>query len=223
MAKISQYSAINLMAEAGVNPQQWNSIPSPDVVDKTVREIEARGIKVLISRNAEEALDALKKIIPPGAEVMNGSSTTLIEIGYEEYITGGRSGWKVVHDLIRAENDDKKRADLMRKSVTADYFLSGANAIASTGEIVACDASGSRVGAWPFAAGHLILIVGINKIVPTLEDALKRVREYAYRLENVRAQKAYGTPSVIGKCVILAHEKNEGRITLIIVNEALGY
>jgi len=223
MAKISQYSAINLMAEAGVNPQQWNSIPSPDVVDKTVREIEARGIKVLISRNAEEALDALKKIIPPGAEVMNGSSTTLIEIGYEEYITGGRSGWKVVHDLIRAENDDKKRADLRRKSVTADYFLSGANAIASTGEIVACDASGSRVAAWPFAAGHLILIVGINKIVPTLEDALKRVREYAYRLENVRAQKAYGTPSVIGKCVILAHEKNEGRITLILVNEALGY
>jgi L-lactate utilization protein LutB len=223
MAKISQYSAINLMAEDGVNPQQWNSIPSPDVVDKTVREIEARGIKVLISRNAEEALDAVKKIIPPGAEVMNGSSTTLIEIGYEEYITGGRSGWKVVHDLIRAENDDKKRADLRRKSVTADYFLSGANAIASTGEIVACDASGSRVGAWPFAAGHLILIVGINKIVPTLEDALKRVREYAYRLENVRAQKAYGTPSVIGKCVILAHEKNEGRITLILVNEALGY
>jgi hypothetical protein len=61
MAKISQYSAINLMAEAGVNPKQWNSIPSPDSVDKTVREIEARGIKVLISRNAQEALDALKK------------------------------------------------------------------------------------------------------------------------------------------------------------------
>ena len=223
MAKITQYSAINLMAEAGVDPRRWNSIPHPDSVDKTVREIEARGIKVLISRNAEEALDVLKKIIPPGAEVMNGSSTTLIEIGYEEFITGGRSGWKVVHDLIRAENDDKKRADLRRKSVTADYFLSGANAIASTGEIVACDASGSRVGAWPFAAGHLIIVVGINKIVPTLEDALKRVREYAYRLENVRAQKAYGTPSVIGKCVILAHEKNEGRVTLILVNEALGY
>jgi L-lactate utilization protein LutB len=223
MAKITQYSAINLLAEAGVDPKQWNSIPSPQSVDKTVREIEARGIKVLISRNAEEALDILKKIIPPGAEVMNGSSTTLIEIGYEEYIAKSRSGWKVVHDLIRGENDDKKRADLRRRSVTADYFLSGANAIASTGEIVACDASGSRVGAWPFAAGHLILVVGINKIVPTLEDALKRVREYAYRLENVRALKAYGMPSVMGKCVILAHEKNEGRVTLILVNEALGY
>jgi L-lactate utilization protein LutB len=192
-------------------------------VDKTVHEIEARGIKVLISRNAEEALDVLKKIIPPGAEVMNGSSTTLIEIGYEEFITGGRSGWKSIHDLIKAENDNEKRADLRRKSVTADYFISGANAIASTGEIIACDASGSRVGAWPSAAGHLILVVGINKIVPTLNDALNRVREYAYRLENVRAQKVYGTPSVIGKCVILAHEKTEGRVTLILVREALGY
>jgi L-lactate utilization protein LutB len=223
MAKVTRYSAINLMTEAGVDPKKWNTIPSPDTVDRTVHEIEARGIKVIRSAGGEDALAVLKEIIPPGAEVMNGSSTTLIEIGYEEYIAGGKTGWTVLHDLIRAENDDRKRADLRRKSVTADYFISGANAISRTGEIVACDASGSRVGAWPFAAGHLILVVGINKIVPTLEDALKRVREYAYRLENVRAQKAYGTPSVIGKCVILSHEKNIGRVTLILVNEPLGY
>jgi L-lactate utilization protein LutB len=223
MAKNTQYSAINLLTEAGVDPKKWNSIPSPDTVDMTVHEMEARGIKVIRSTSGQDALAILKKIIPPGAELMNGSSTTLIEIGYEEYIAGGKSGWNVVHDLIRAENDDRKRADLRRKSVTAEYFISGANAIARTGEIIACDASGSRVGAWPFAAGHLILVVGINKIVPSLEDALNRVREYAYRLENVRAQKAYGTPSVIGKCVILAHEKNDGRVTLILVNEALGY
>jgi len=154
---------------------------------------------------------------------MNGSSTTLIEIGYEDYISGGQSGWKPFHATITAEDDDRKRAELRRKSVAADYFISSANAIASTGEIVACDASGSRVGAWPFAAGHLILVVGINKIVPTLEEGLNRVRDYAYRLENVRAMKVYGTPSMIGKCVILAHEKNEGRITLILVGEPLGY
>ncbi len=213
MAKITQYSAINLISEAGVDPKKWNNLPSPETVDKTVHEIEARGIKVIRSPTAEDALGILKKIIPQGAEVMNGSSTTLIEIGYEEYIAGDKSGWNIVHNLIRAENDDKKRADLRRKSITADYFISGANAIARTGEIVACDASGSRVGAWPFAAGHLILVVGINKIVPTVDDALNRVREYAFRLENARAQKAYGTPSVIGKCVILANEKNAGRIT----------
>jgi hypothetical protein len=107
--------------------------------------------------------------------------------------------------------------------VAADYFISSANAIAQTGEIVGCDATGSRVGAWPFAAGHLVLVVGINKIVPTLTDALDRIWKYTYPLENVRAKKAYGTPSTIGKCVILSHEKNEGRVILILIKESLGY
>ena len=223
MSKITRYSAIHLIPEAGVDPEKWNSIPSPDKVEETVREIEKRGIKVIIAETGEEALSVLKNSIPPGAEVMNGSSTTLIEIGYEEYLSGGKSGWNLVHTKINAENNDLKRAEIRRKSVAADYFLSGANAIARTGEILACDASGSRVGAWPFAAGHLILVVGINKIVPTLEDALNRVRQYAFKLENLRAQKVYGTPSMIGKCVILSHEKNPGRITLVLVKEALGY
>jgi L-lactate utilization protein LutB len=112
---------------------------------------------------------------------------------------------------------------LRRKSVAAEYIISGANAISGTGEIAGCDASGSRVGAWLFAAGNLIIVAGVNKIVPTLDDALKRVRNYAFPLETARAQKVYGTPSVIGKCVILANERNPGRTTLILVKESLGY
>ncbi len=223
MAKVTQYSAANLIEEAGVDPTAWNVVPSDETLEKTVKAIESRGIKVMIAGSADDALAVLKKVIPNGAEVMNGSSTTLIEIGYEDYISGSRSGWKLMHSVITAENNDNRRAELRRKSVAADYFISGANAIAQTGEIVACDASGSRVGAWPFAAGHLILVVGINKIVPNLEDALNRVRQYAYPLENARAKIVYGTPSMIGKCVILSHEKNEERVLLILVREALGY
>jgi LUD domain len=223
MAKITQYSAINLIKDAGVDPGVWNTVPSEDVIEKTMKSIENRGVKVVIAENADNALGILKKVIPPGAEVMNGSSTTLIEIGYEDFISRGQSGWSLVHSVITAENNDKKRAELRRKSVAANYFISGANAIAQTGEIVACDASGSRVGAWPFAAGHLILVAGINKIVPTLDDALNRIRQYAYPLEDARAKRVYGTPSMIGKCVILSHEKNEGRVLLILVREVLGY
>ena len=223
MAKITKYSAVNLMKEAGADPGKWNTLPAPGTVEETIAEIRKRGITVIPAKNGDDALSVLKKIIPAESEVMNGSSTTLIEIGYEEFIAGGRSGWHLMHTAITAENDDKKRAALRRRSVAADYFISGANAIARTGEIVACDASGSRTGAWPFAAGHLILVVGINKIVPTLEDALNRVRQYAYKLENIRAMKVYGTPSMVGKCVILAQEKDPGRLTLILVQEALGY
>ena len=80
--------------------------------------------------------------------------------------------------------------------MTADYFISGANAIAQSGEIVACDRSGSRVGAWPFAAAHLILASGINKITPTLDDALRRVWEYAFALENTPVQRGHTEPRV---------------------------
>jgi L-lactate utilization protein LutB len=223
MPKITPYSSVHLIEEAGVDPGVWNKIPSQAVIERTKKEIENRGIKVIVAENGDNALSILREIIPQGSEVMNGSSTTLIEIGYEELISKNLSGWSLLHTSITAENDAAKRAVLRRRSVAADYFISGANAISETGEIVACDASGSRVGAWPFAAGNLIIVAGINKIVPNLDDALKRVRHYAFPLENARAQKAYGTPSVIGKCVILANERVPGRTTLILVKESLGY
>lgn len=157
-----------------------------------------------------------------GSEVMNGSSTTLIEIGYDDHLIAERS-WKDLHAIIVSEDDAEKRKEIRRKSVTSEYFLSGVNAIAATGELVSCDATGSRVGAWPFAARRLILVAGVNKIVPTLQDALQRVREYAFLLEDARFHRIYGLPSRIGKCVILAGEAQPGRITLILVKGSLGY
>jgi len=223
MAGLTQYSAANLLPEVQVDTARWNRIPSDEVVAETAAAVGKRGIRVIRAKDRQEALATLVRLIPSDAEVMNGSSTTLIEIGYEALLKSGKTGWTDLHDRITVENDERKRADLRRKSVTAEYFISGANAISRTGEIVACDMSGSRVGAWPFAAGHLILVCGINKIVPTLEEALRRIREYAYPLEDARARKAYGIQSQIGKCVILAHEKVEGRVTLILISESLGY
>jgi len=223
MGRVTQYSAINLISRAHVDPEKWSRMPSDVEVARTIKAIEKRGIKVIQAESGQHAVEILKTIIPPGAIVMSGSSTTLSEIGYEDFIKKGQSGWNNLHDTILSENDDEKRLELRRKSVTADYFISGANAIAQSGEIVACDKSGSRVGAWPFAAGHLILVCGVNKIASTLEDALQRVWEYAYPLEDARAREVYGTPSQIGKCVILANEDIEGRVTLVLISESLGY
>ena len=223
MVKPTQYSAANLFAEAHVDPEKWNQQPSDNVVSQTVEAIAQRGIAVVRAKNAKIALEMLKDLIPSEAEVMHGSSTTLVEIGYDAYVNSDESRWKDLHRVIVAENDGQKRRDLRRKSVTADYFISGANAIAQSGEIVACDRSGSRVGAWLYAAAHLILVSGTNKITPTLDDALRRVWEYAFPLENARAKRTYGAPSQIGKCAILANEETDGRVTLILIDESLGY
>jgi L-lactate utilization protein LutB len=220
---ITKYSAPNLLPELKLDEKRWNAIPKEEDIISTVRSIEARGIRVLRVQDGFQALAKIKEIIPSGAEVMNGSSTTLIEIGYQELLDSGRHDWKDLHRIIISENDAKKRNEIRRKSVTADYFLSGVNAVALTGELVSCDASGSRVGAWPFAARNLVLVTGVNKIVPTVQEALQRVKEYVYPLEDARSRRVNGTPSQIGKCVILAYERQSGRITLILVNDCLGY
>jgi len=223
MGKLTQYSAPTLSTEAQVDIEKWNRLPSASVVTRTVEQIQQRGIAVIRARGSESALETLKELIPPGSEIMSGASTTLLEIGYDEYVNRDKSRWNDLRSVIIAEADEKKRHELRRKSVTAEYFISGVNAIAQSGELVACDKSGSRVGAWAFAAKHLILVSGTNKIVPTLDDALRRVRDYAYPLENARAKRAYGVPSQIAKCVILANEDEEDRVTLILVDELLGY
>ncbi len=223
MTRDTHYSAVHFIQGAGVDPKKWNTLPSPDSVARTASAIEQRAIHVIVVENAGEALAQIKTLIPKDAEVMSGSSTTLIEIGFEDFVAEGASGWRSIREKITEENNEVRRNEIRRRSVAAEYFVSSANAIAMTGEIVGCDASGSRVGAWPYAARRLILVVGINKIVPTLSDALDRVREYAFPLENARALRAYGTPSMIGKCVILAGERNPDRVTVILVNEVLGY
>ena len=223
MSKITEYSATNVVPEAHVDAEKWNRIPSDKEVANTILALQQRGIKVIHVKNGQNALDILKTIIPQNAEVMDGASVTLVEIGYREFLDSGQSGWKSLRATVHAESDYTKRRELRRKSMTAQYFISGVNAIAQTGELVACDTGGSRVGAWHFAARRLILVCGVNKIVPTLDDALSRVREYAYPLENIRATKKYGEPSKLGKWVILAQESEEDRVTVVLIDESLGY
>lgn len=223
MANVTEYSAVNLMADAGVDARRWSRMPDDATIRKTVAAIEARNMRVILAETAGDALQAVMDLIPEGAEVMNGTSTTLVEIGFDRVLEENPKGWRDYHAIVTAENDEKKRHALRRKSVAADYFLSGVQAIAESGEVVGCDKTGSRTGAWPHAAAHLILVSGANKVVPTLDDALRRCREYALPLEDQRARRVYGTPSAIGKYVILAEEVIEGRITLVLVREQLGY
>jgi hypothetical protein len=218
----TKYSFVNLLKDARVDPKKWSRIPSEQDIAATVAALEKSNITVIRVKDGASALEKIKELIPPGSEVMNGTSTTLIEIGYED-LMNGQHNWLDLHKAIISDNDERTRNDLRHRSITSEYFLSGVNAIAQTGQILACDASGSRVGAWPFGAQNLILVSGVNKIVPTLQDALKRIWDYAYPLEDARARKVYGTPSQIGKCVILAKEGRPGRTTLILIEEILGY
>ena len=190
---------------------------------EAVEAIKSRGINVIVVDNKEQALEKIIELIPKGMEVSNGSSTTLNEIGFIDYLKSKKHGWRNLHEEILKEKDIAKQMDLRRKSITAEYFLGSVNAIAKSGELVACDASGSRVTAYPFAAKNLILVAGIQKITKNLDEAIKRIREHVYPLENKRAQEAYGVSSTIGKWIIIEREIIPNRTTLILIKEKLGF
>lgn len=205
------------------NPTVWTKLPSEAVLNKTVAALQKRNFTVLVVNSRTDALTTLKNLVPSGAKVMTGSSTTLYQIGFMDYYLSGKTPWKTLGPEVYLEKDPQKQAILRRLSTTADYFLASVNAVAQTGELVACDASGSRVGAFPFAADKLVLVVGYQKICPTLVDAMQRIREYVFPLEDARALKAYGVHSMFGKWVIVENEKIPGRVTVILVKEALGF
>jgi L-lactate utilization protein LutB len=197
--------------------------PDDETIEATVEALEANGFEVVVVDSADEALQTVQSQIPAGASVMNGHSTTLEEIGFVDYLTEGDHEWESLPDEIWGIDDDAERQAARRKSQTADYFLGGINAISQTGALVAADRSGSRIGAYPFAAGNVVIVSGVNKIVPTLDDALDRLESVAYPLENERAKEAYGVESAIAKQLIFRQELDEGRTTVVLIRESLGY
>ncbi|UIP01380.1 lactate utilization protein (plasmid) [Halobaculum sp. CBA1158] len=203
--------------------ESLDRLADEETVDETVANLEANGFEVVVVDSADEALAEVQSIVPAGASVMNGHSTTLEEIGFDEYLSDGDHGWESLPDEIWSIDDDEERQAARREAQTADYFLGGVNAIAETGALVAADRSGSRIGAYPFAAGNVVIVSGVNKIVPTLDDALDRLESVAYPLENERAKEAYGVDSAIAKQLIFRQELESGRTTVVLVREQLGY
>ncbi len=222
MKTMTPHSAENLAGEAGVKDSRWKELPSDAVVKKTVEALKANGFDAVVVDSSKAALDELTRRIPKGAEVMNGSSTTLAEIGFLDLLKERKTTWKNVHDDIFSEKDKNRQAVLRRKATASEWFVSSANALTQDGQLVGADASGSRTGAWLFSAQNLVIVAGTNKIAKDLPEAMQRVREYAFALENVRAQKVYGMGSGTHKWAVLSKEYGP-RVTVILVNESLGY
>lgn len=197
---------------------------SSEIVTQTAEALRARGINVEIVDTPAEALAKIESLIPDGATIMTGASKTLQQIGLEDKLINKAHSWVNLKDEILAETDQKLQAELRLKSTLAPYYLGSVQAIAQTGEIVIASASASQIPAYAHSSQNVIWVAGVQKIVPTLEDALRRLREYAVPIENERI-KTFGYPgTVLAKILIVENEPaGLGRnVTLILVNEPVG-
>jgi L-lactate utilization protein LutB len=200
-------------------------LPTPERVQKTIEAVKARGINVILVNNKAEALAQLKQLIPAGAPVITAASRTLTEIGLDDIFISGEHPWKNLKTEILAEKDPLKQTLLRKQATLSDYYLGSVNALAESGEIVFASATGSQLPAYAFSSSHVIWVAGVQKITANLEEAIRRVREYVTPLVDEQVKKMGGPGTTMGKLMIFEREVPflKRQITLILVNEVLGY
>jgi L-lactate utilization protein LutC len=204
----------------------YDRLPTPERVQQTVESVNARGIRTELVETKEAALERVQELIPPGCVVMTGGSVTLQQIGFEAILISGDHPWRNFKADLLAEKDPVKQSAMRREGTLAEFFLGSVNALAETGELVFASGSGSQLPAYAYSSRNVIWVVGAQKITPTLDDALRRVREYVLPLEDQR-QKSLGNQagSRINRILIIEGEPAYLRrnLTLILVNQVLGY
>ena len=204
----------------------YAALPTPERIHRTLEAIRRHSIHAELVETKEEALAKIQQIIPPEAVVMTAGSVTLQQIGFEAILISGQHPWRNFKADLLAEKDPAKQSAMRRQGTLAEFFLGSVNAIAETGELVFASGTGSQIPAYSYSSRNVIWVAGVQKITPTLEDALRRVREYVLPLEDER-QKKFGnkTGSSIGQILIFEHEPAFLRrnLTLILVNQALGF
>ena len=206
----------------GTLSREFSAPAEEDRVARTAAALEANGITVLRAPSSAETKRMVLDLIPAGSEVHQGASASLEAAG----ITGeiAKSGrYKPLRPRLHSMDRATQADEIRRLSASPDVMLGSVHAVTETGSLVVASASGSQIGPYASGAGKVILVVGTQKIVSDLEDALRRVDEYAFPLEDARAQAAYGIHSSVNKVLIINREWTPDRITVVLCDEPLGF
>ena len=214
-------------------------VAEDSVVEATAAGLRSRNIDVVRVATGAEAVHVVVNAIEPPARVISGGSRTVSQLHLPK-ILRATPGIEYVNDAVRAMDDGAERYAFRRAAAASDYIIGSANAIVSDGRIVNVDGGGSRISSYAYAARHVIMIVSTNKICPTLDAAVDRVRRVAVRRVNERenaglalapcahdgvCRESICRPPVreCGKMLIIEKESVAGRILVVLVDEAIGY
>lgn len=211
---------------------EWEKVRNRKLADNMIKSLASRNMEATFVETKEDALKAALDIIKEGSTISCGGVMSAHEIGLIEALKNGNYNF-----LDReGEKDPAKRAEIEKQVFTdCDYFLISANAMSEDGVIVNIDGNANRVSALAYGPKQVVMIVGMNKVVHTEEDAYRRAK---YIAAPINAQRfGLDTPCAkTGKCANCVHEqciccqilitrysRHTGRIKVILVNEDLGF
>jgi hypothetical protein len=206
--------------EEAMSAARFKQVADASRIEKAVSALNAKGFAAQSVPNAAAAKEAVLKLIPAGSEVFTYSSVTLDAVG----ITGvlNAAPYVSLRDKMYALDRNTQSAQMRTIASAPAYAAGSVQAVTEDGVLVMASASGSQFPAYAYGAGHVVFVVGAQKIVKDIAEANERIATYAFPLEDVRAQAAYGVNSAINKSLVL-HGEQPGRIDVIIVAEELGF
>ncbi len=198
----------------------------------TIKNLEKRHFNCYYCQTSKEATELASKMVPAGSTVSFGGSMTLAESGMGSALRKRED--ITLLDRGKAGSPEEIK-EIYHKSLHADYYFMSSNAITADGELVNIDGTGNRAAALIYGPEHVIILAGMNKVAPTLEEAISRVRNVASPINALRLGR--NTPcAATGLCsdclspdcicshtVITRKSAPEKRIKVILVGESLGY
>lgn len=201
-------------------------------IERTIEALEKNNMKGYLAKDKNELLKIVKDIAKEGELVSVGGSLSLFET---ELIDLLRSGRYEFLDRYKENLTPADMKEIYRKSFFCDTYFASANAITEKGEIYNVDGNGNRVAAILYGPEKVILIVGVNKIVSDVEEAIKRNKEISGPANAKRLNTA--TPCAkVGKCMdcssndricceytLIKRQRTSNRIHVIFVNESIGF
>ncbi|MDL1963078.1 MAG: lactate utilization protein [Deltaproteobacteria bacterium] len=200
------------------------------------KSLEENNFEVFLANNSSEAKAIVQKEILPktGAKSVSwGGSLTFTKTGLYNDIRNNPA-LKVL-DVYDKNLSDEEKNEFRRKALLVDLFITETNAVTETGSLVNLDMYGNRIAAMSFGPKYVVILVGRNKIVPDIEDAMFRIKNYAAPVNSMRLDKK--TPCARTSCcedckspdricnIWTITEKSfpKGRIKIVLINEDLGF
>lgn len=211
-----------------------------ETVQKVILALRKNRIMAEYVPCKEDVIDLVSALIPSGSTIGTGGSRTLDECGVTELL---RSGDFTFYDRNNPALTPEKKAEMTAKSATADFYLCSSNAITEQGELYNVDGFSNRVAAIANGPKKVIMVVGVNKIVPNLNAAIRRVKTVAAPLNTKRlgcdtycfktgvcmgleggmTDGCHSPGRICCSYLISAQQRVENRIHVILVGESLGF
>ena len=199
---------------------------------RTIKALEKNNMNGYMVASNVDLISKIEELISPKSKVSCGGSMTLFETGVIDHLKSGRYEYL---DRYKEGLTQDEIKEIFRQSFLSDAYVTSTNAITENGEIYNVDGNGNRVAAMLYGPDKVIIVAGVNKIVPNVEEAIIRTKEYASPINAKRLNKE--TPCTkIGRCVecnsdnricneytLIKRQIDKNRIHVIFLNDNLGY